>query len=136
MQIYNILFFHIYQLALHSKSNRDMPMFITVSVVSLCFIFNVGSLIFILQGSQIITGMNLFPKSGKILISLLFLGWIAGFYLYKNRYKVIYETCKLKYSKPFSVWRSLLIVIAYYFVSFGILLLTGLYKNHDWIFRD
>ncbi len=118
MGIYNILFFHIYELALHSKSNRDMPMFITVSVITLCFMFNVGSVIFVLQGAQVITDNNLFPKGGKIIGSLLFLGWITGYYLYKSKYKKIYETYKFKYNKPFSVWRSVLIVISVVLVGF------------------
>lgn len=134
MRIYNILFFHIYELALHSKSNRDMPMFIAISVITLCFMFNVGSIIFILQGAQLIADINLFPKSGKIIGGLLFLGLITGYYLYKNRYKAIYEVYKSKHRKPFKAWISVLIVVAYYLVSFGILLLAGLYKNHDWIF--
>lgn len=136
MRIFNHLFFHTYELALNSESNRDMPMLITIPIITLCFMFNVGALIFILQGVHIITATNFFPKSGKIVGGLLFIGWIAGYYLYKNRYKAIHQTYKLKYNRPFNVWKSMLIVIAYYLVSFGGLLLAGLYKNHDWIFRN
>lgn len=136
MQIYNHLFFHVYELAINSESNSDMPMLITIPIITLCFIFNVGAVIFILQGAQIIAATNFFPNSGKIVGGLLFIGWIAGYYLYKNRYKTIYETYKMKYDRPFSAWRSALIVIAYYLVSFGIILLAAFYKNHDWIFKD
>jgi len=113
-----------------------MPMLITIPIIALCFMFNVGAVIFILQGSSIISDVNFFPKSGKIAGGLLFICCIAGYYLYKHRYKEIYESYKLKCNRPFSVWRSIIIVVAYYLVSFGILLLAGLYKNHDWIFRD
>ena len=134
MQIYNPLFFHIYELALHSKSNRDMPLFITVSVISSCFMFNVGSIVFLLQGAELIASENLFPKSGKIVGALLFLGWVTGYYLYKNRYKSIYGMYKSRYLKPFNVWKSVLVVVVYYLASFAILLLSALYKNGDWIF--
>ena len=65
MRIYNLLFIHVYELALRSKSNRDMPMFIVISVITLCFMFNIGSIVFLLQGLQLLPDTNLFPKSKK-----------------------------------------------------------------------
>lgn len=50
MKIYDNLFYHIYELALKSKSNKDMLMFITITVISLCVMFNVFSIFFLLEG--------------------------------------------------------------------------------------
>lgn len=136
MRIINYLFFHVYELALNSESNRDMPMLITVPIVTVCFMFNAGALIFILQGADLITSINFFPKSERIVGGLLFFSFTATYYLYKKRYVTIYERYKSKQNRPFSALKSAVIVIAYYLVSFGILLLAGLYKNHDWIFAD
>jgi hypothetical protein len=35
-----------------------MPMFITVTVITLCFIFNIGSFLFLLQGLGLIKEAN------------------------------------------------------------------------------
>jgi hypothetical protein len=113
-----------------------MPMFITVTVITLCFIFNIGSFLFLLQGLGLIKEANYFPKETRFLGALIFAGIVSGYYLINGRYKTIYSRLKIKYVEPPKTWHSITVVLLYYLLSFGLLLLTGLYKNHDWIFGN
>ena len=134
MIIYNYLFLHIYELALRSKSNKDMPVFITVTVITMCFMFNIFTIFLCLEGAGIIKGIELFPKEFKVVGAITFLLLVAGYYMYKGRYKRIHEKCISKYGSP-KTFKAIVVVVSYYVVSFFLMLLAGLYKNGDWIFR-
>lgn len=124
----------MYELALRSKSNREMPMFITISVINLCFMFNVFSVALILEGLGLAT--DLFPKETRFIGVLVFLGIVSLYYLIGNRYKKIYENYLVKRKRSPSTLKATLIVIVYYTVSGAILFVSALYKNKDWIFES
>lgn len=111
-------------------------MFIVVTVISLCFIFNVGAIILFLQGSGLLgdRDTNYFPKETRFVGALIFLGIVSAYYLIGKRHQTIYQRLKEKYIEPPKTWYSILVVIIYYALSFGLLLIAGLYKNQDWIF--
>jgi hypothetical protein len=136
MYLYNFLFVHIYELALRSKSNRDMPMYVVIPVIALCFMFNVGSIVFVLQGLHALPDTNFFPRSGSLFGALFFLGLICLYYLYGDRYKKIYNAYQERHKEPIKTWKAIAVVLSFYVASFLILLVTALFKNGDWIFAD
>ncbi|NBW37249.1 MAG: hypothetical protein EBR30_19970 [Cytophagia bacterium] len=98
--------------------------------------FNIGSLIFLFQGLGLIKEANYFPKETRLIGALIFAGIVSGYYLINGRYQTIYSKLKSQYIEPPKTWYSIIVVLTYYLLSFGLLLLTGLYKNHDWIFEN
>ncbi len=134
MALYNFLFVHIYELALRSKSNRDMPMYVVIPVITMCFTFNIASIVFILQCLQILPDINFFPRSGRVIGGLFFLGVICLYYLYGGRYKKIYNAYRETHEEPIKTAKAIIVVLSFYVLSFLILLVTALFKNKDWIF--
>lgn len=134
MILYNLLFYHIYELALRSKSNRDMPMFITITVINLCFMFNIFSVFLVLEGFGLIG--NLFPDETKLVGAIVFIGIVSMYYLFGKRYKRIYEHYKSKRKNSPSTFKAIGIVVMYYLVSGIVLFITALFKNKDWLFNS
>lgn len=130
--IYNLLFIHSYKLALHSKSNQDMPLFIPVMFVTACFILNMFSVVFFMEGAGI--SSPAIYNLNKYVIALLLLGAVLFYYLHNRRYKRIYELYEVKHDAPPFLWRSILIVSLYYIISVFIIFLSAFYRNKDWIF--
>lgn len=83
-----------------------------------------------------LTDQNFFPKETRFIGALVFLALVSGYYLYNKRYLKIYDAFKRKEAEPIKTWKAILIIVTYYLISCGVLLLAGLYKNKDWIFRD
>lgn len=133
MVVYNYLFYHVYELALRSRSNRDMPMFATIGIISLVFMFNVFAISFLIEGMSGNKLVN-FSKESRYIGSIAFLLLVSFYYLYKNRYKNIYSNYVRKRSKKPSISYCLMIVFVYYAISFGILLISAMFKNQDGIF--
>lgn len=134
MIIYNSLFYHIYELALRSKSNRDMPMFITILVISLCFMFNVFAILFLAEGFGL--SGNYFQRRFRAIGALVFLGLISFYYLHNHRYKRFYDECSKRYRNRPSTLKAILVVVGYYIVSITLMLVAGMFKNKDWIFSS
>lgn len=130
--IYNYLFVHSYILALRSKSNQDMPLFIPAMLVTMCFILNIFSITFFLEGLGIL-GPELY-KVSKYIAGPLILGLIFFYYLYKKRYKRIFESYKARHDDPPPIWHSIMVVVLYYLVSVFIVFIAAFYRNKDWIF--
>lgn len=133
MKVYNILFYYIYELALRSKSNRDMPMFITVTVITLCVMFNVFSFFFLLEGMGILE-VEYFKKEYRFIGASVFLVLVASYYLYNGRYKKIYGNFVKQRSKKPSTFKAIAIVILFYILSFVGLVIAGMFRNQTWIF--
>ena len=132
MIIYNPLFYYMYELALRSKSNREMPMFITIGVINLCFMFNVFSVVLILEGFGLTT--DFFQKETRFFGVLIFLSFISLYYLIGKRYKRIYNNYKSRRISPPTTLKAILIVVAYYVISGALLFISALFKNKDWLF--
>lgn len=129
--IYNLLFIHSYILALRSKSNQDMPLFVPVMFVTACFIINMFSIVFFLEGTGI--SSPAIYDLNKYVIAPLLLGAVFFYYFHNKRYKRMYESYKAKHNVP-SLWHSIFIVVLYYIVSALIIFLCAFYRNKDWIF--
>lgn len=135
MVIYDLLFYHAYELALKSRSNRDMPMFSVITIITLCFMFNVFAILLFAEGAGIINGVS-FPKSFRILVAILFLGVVTSYYLINNRYQKIYSRMAKRRNGSPSIALSVLVIVTHYVLSFLVALLAGLYKNKDWVFSQ
>lgn len=133
MRIYDYLFYHIYELALRSESNREMPMFIVVPVISLCIMFNIFTLYFLFEGLGILNSIP-YNKEYRFLGTSVLLILVTIYYLPKRRYKTIYDNFVRNRKSPPKLVYSILVVIVYYVLSFTLLLIAGMYKNQAWIF--
>jgi len=76
---------------------------------------------------------SLFRKEYKFIFSILLVVIVLFYYLYNGKYKKIIEYYKKKNVEKVQLHPAVVIFI-YYSISFGLLLLAGMYKNHDWIF--
>jgi len=134
MRIYNYLFYKTYLLAQRSKNFDDMPALGGIIFVVACLMFNIFTITIFLDGIGFLEGYPFkekykYPFVFGLVIIVLF------YYLYKGRYKKIIG----EYERIGNVKGRLhpvIVIIIYYGVSFGLLLLAGLYKNHDWIFAQ
>jgi hypothetical protein len=82
-------------------------------------------------------GVNIgveFKKEYKYIFTFSLLGFLLLYYLYNGRYKRIIE--KFEQRKKGKSIHPIIVIIIYFGISFGLLLLAGLYKNHDWIFAQ
>jgi hypothetical protein len=73
-----------------------------------------------------------FKKEYKYVFTFSLLLLLLLYYLYKGRYKRIIE--KFEHKEKGISLSPIFVIIIYYAISFGLLLLAGLYKNQDWIF--
>jgi uncharacterized protein YacL len=132
MKVYNYLFFKGYQLAVRSRNFDDMPVLGAIVFVVLCIMFNIFTVFFLLEGLGW-TDVS-FEKKYKLPFVLGLVIVILLYYLFKKRYIKILE----KYEQQERVHgiglHPVLVFIMYYGISFGLMLLAGLYKNGDWIF--
>lgn len=131
MKVYNYLFYKSYVLAKRSRNFDDMPILGGIIFVVACVMFNIFAIAQILEGLGVIDVE--FNKRYKFPFAFALVGIMLGYYLFKGRYKRIIE----KYDKDRSgkpQLHPILVIIIYYGISLGLLLLAGLYKNQDWIF--
>ncbi|SEL95081.1 hypothetical protein SAMN05421740_11510 [Parapedobacter koreensis] len=131
--IYNSLFIHSYILALRSKSNQDMPLFIPVMLIGLCLVLNLMSILFFIEGMTT-QHLEIFTDKNEYVVGVLIYCLVFSYYLHKKRYKRIFETYKAKHSEPPAIWWSILVVVLYYLISVFIVFLSAFYRNRDWIF--
>ncbi len=132
MRIYNFLFYKTYLLAKRSRNFDDSPVLGGLIYVTICLSLNFFTIVGLLEAIGYDNGID-FKKEykypfGLILVILLFI-----YYNYKGRYKKIIEKYESKNQGKAQV-HPVIVIIIYYGLSFGLLLLTGMYKNHDWIF--
>jgi hypothetical protein len=99
--------------------------------VVLCVIFNIFTVFLLLEG----LGLEdvSFNKEYKLPFAIGIVLVILFYYLYKGRYKrVLAKHGQLERVRGIGLY-PVLVFIMYYVVSFGLMLLAGLYKNGDWI---
>jgi len=133
MRIYNYLFYKTYLLAQHSKNFEDIPALGGLLFVAPCLMFNIFTVFGLLDAWDVNTGI-VFRKEYKYIFSISLVVILLLYYLYKGRYKRIIEKFEQK-KKGISI-HPIIVIIIYYGISFGLLLLAGMYKNHDWIFAQ
>jgi len=109
-----------------------MPALGGIIFVIACLMFNIFTIAIFLEG---IGFLEDYPFKEKykypFVFSLVFI--VLFYYLYKGRYKKIIEKYE-ELNKGKIQIHSIIVIIIYYLISFVLLLLAGLYKNHDWIF--
>ena len=132
MMIYNYLFFKGYQLAVRSRNFDDMPVLGAIVFVVLCIMFNIFTVFLLLEGLG--WADVSFKKEYKFPFALGLVLVILFYYLYKKRYKKVLERYEQQERVRGIGWHPVLVFIMYYGISFGLMLLAGLYKNGDWIF--
>jgi hypothetical protein len=135
MRIYNLLFYKSYQLSKRSGNFDDVPVLGGITFVVACLMFNIFTFFMLLDGLGIGNSVT-FNKKYKYVFSLLLVVSLFGYYLYNNRYKKILERLEKKESDFIKGLHPIIVIAVYYILSFGLLLLAGLYKNHDWIFKN
>jgi uncharacterized membrane protein len=134
MTIYNKLFFHSYKIGMISGNYAGIETLGGVLWTIPCVMFNILSLYFLAQGFSLTTIQIFDNNYYRYLIGLPILGALLFYYFYKGRGLKIYNKYSQKYRYKSTMY-SWACVIVYYIVSFLILLLTGMFKNHDWIFK-
>jgi hypothetical protein len=133
MMIYNYLFFKGYQLAVRSRNFDDMPVLGAIIFVVSCVMFNIFTVFLLLEGSGWAEGS--FKKEYKFSFSLGLTLTVLFYYLYQGRYKKVLERYEQKERARGIGVHPVLIFVIYYGISFGLMLLAGIYKNGDWIFN-
>lgn len=135
MRIYNLLFYKTYQLSVRSRNFDDIPVLGGLLFVLPCLMFNIFTLFIFLEGIGILDRF-IFVKQLKYPFSFSLILGLLWFYSYKGRYKKIINRFENNPSNIIKSLHPLIIIAMYYISSFGLLLLAGLFKNHDWIFKN
>lgn len=131
MRIYNYLFYKTYLLSQRSKNFDNVPVLGGMLYVTPCLMFNIFTVFMLLDAWSINTGIE-FKKEYKYIFTFSLIVILLLYYKYNGRYKRIIE--KFEQKKNGILIHPIIVIIIYYGISFGLLLLAGMYKNHDWIF--
>ena len=132
MKIYNYLFYKSFVLAKKSKNYDDIPVLGGMVWPFLCMTLNFLTIIGFLEGLNVNTGADFILKY-KLFFSFGSGGLLMFYYSYKGRYKKIVKYYEDRKDKGINI-HPVIVIIFYYVLSFGLLLLAGLFKNKDWIF--
>jgi hypothetical protein len=132
MRVYNYLFYKSYQLAVWSKNFEDIPVLGGIIYVVPCIMFNIFTVSLVLEGFGL-SYIN-FKKEYKYPFTLVLVLVIFMYYHFNGRYKNILKEYEDREKVLGKGIHPIFVIIAYYGISFGLLLIAGLFKNGDWIF--
>src|SRR5687767_12073127 len=110
-----------------------MPTLGGIIFVGICVVFNLFTIYFLIEGLGLKTVS--FKKEYKYPFALILVVVLLMYYLFDSRYKKINEKYEKKERKAGRSIHPIFVIVAYFAVSFGLMLLTALFKNGDWIFR-
>lgn len=130
--IYNFLFYNAYKLAKKSGNFNNTPVLGGGIFVAIVFILNLFSLLFVLEGLQI-TYFE-YNREYSLYVGFSFLTLFLMYYGVDKRYIKIVDSFEKK-NIPKSSSFQLFVVFCYYLITFILLLISGLFKNKDWIFK-
>ncbi|MGE8292524.1 MAG: hypothetical protein ACN6ON_12625 [Sphingobacterium sp.] len=133
MKIYNYLFYKGYQMAVRSGNYQDIPVFGALLYAALCLMFNIFTLLFLLEGANIVSIS--FPKQYRFVLSAVLFGILLFYYLFRGRYKKIIEKYERREEIGYRKIEPILVIVFYVVLNFGLLLLAGLYRHGEWIFK-
>jgi hypothetical protein len=131
--IYDYLFYKSYQLGKWSRNFEDIPVLAGVMWVSMCFMFNVFTITFILEGLGYLNSV-IFDTQYKFIYSLALILLLIFYYTYKGRYKRIIEKYEEKASIKGKGIHPVIVIALYYVISFALGTLAAMYKRHYGIF--
>jgi hypothetical protein len=134
MKVYNYLFYKSYQLAVRSKNFEDMPALGGIIFVVACIMFNIFTISLALEGFGF--SHISFKKEYKYPFALMLVLVILMYYLLNGRYKKIIKKYEDRERELGIGIHPIFVIFAYYGISFGLMLLAGLFKNGDWIFTS
>ena len=132
--IYDYLFFKSYQLGKRSRNFEDLPVLAGVIWVGVCFMLNIFTIAILLEALGF-SGNFVLDRKYKYIFSLLLVLILILNYSFKGRYKRIIEQYEEKERQASKGLHPVIVIIFYYALSFLLLLLAGMYKNGDGIFK-
>ena len=132
MIIYNFLFYNAYLLGKKSGNFIHIPALAGVIVVVPFFIYNLFSLLFVIEGLKIKVFEYDRSYSFYIAFSLLIL-FLLYYSLNKRDIKIVDSFDKKNI--PNSTKFQFFVLFSYHLIGFVILLISALFKNKDWIFK-
>ncbi len=137
--LYDYIFYKGYQLAKKSKNWNDTPVLFATIILAWCIILNTAALLFFLMGlagrnaeiESIFPFLNTYryPFAVVMLLSLWF------YYSYGGRWKRIIDNHEMKKNKSGIRIHPAIVIISAYVGSFLLVLIAGMYKNQDGIFK-
>jgi hypothetical protein len=130
--MYNYLFYHTYYLALKSKSNKSDPYHISIMVVGLTLVLNLGTVSILLESIEILP--FLFTDELMFVWLIFIIGGSYWYYLINKRHKKIYSKFVKKY--PTTILKSIFILLLLYLFNIGLLILTSSYLNKTGVFSN
>lgn len=131
--IYNYLFYKSYQFGKPTADRDDSPVWTGIIWVGGCVMFNVFTVFIVLEALGIVDE-PVFKRSYKLGFSLILVLVLLIYYSYKGRYKKIIEKYEAKERTSGRAYHPFLVVMLYILLSFGILMLAGMYKNGAGLF--
>src|SRR6218665_611827 len=126
--IYNYLFFKSYQLGQKSRNFEDMLVLAGIIWVGICFIFNLFTIVILLEAIGF-SGNFVFERKYKYIFSFVLVLILLFYYLYNERYKKIVEYYEKKERQTGKGVHPIIVIVFYYVVSFIIGMLAAMYKN-------
>lgn len=134
MQIYDYLFYKGYQLAISSRNFDEFPLIGALIFVGLCVMFNCFTILLVFEAIGWIAIS--YDKSYRLIVGLILIIILLGYYLFNSRYKRIIEKYEKLEREKRAGLHPLLVFLVYYGLSFAFLLIAGMYKNGDGIFAN
>lgn len=133
--MYNYLFYKSYQLAQRSKNFEDAPVIGGIWGILLGFMFNVFTVIFIIDAVfQSSIAKNSFFIRGKYIVGIIFIASLWLYFRQGKRWQRIVAKYERREALKGKGIHPAIILIIYYTLSAVLLLLSAMYKNGDGIF--
>lgn len=130
--IYNYLLYKTYKLAKLVKNDDDDAIWLGIMIVGSCLVFNVATIILLIDGIGLIKYSGFDNKYRYIIGALMTLG-VGLYYFRKKRYKKILKEYESKERGKKSI-HPLVPVLVFCVVSILSLMFAAMYKNGDGIF--
>lgn len=131
--MYNYLFFKSYKLGQQSGNFDDSPILGGIVWLAPCIILNIYTFLLFVEGLAKSKGF-IVSKSLSYIVACVLLVLIFAYYKFNNRYRRIIDFYEKKEKAGHKVIQPFLVVIFFYSASIALLVLAGMYKNHDGIF--
>lgn len=130
--VYDYLFYKSYQIAKNSNNFDDTPIFGGIWYFMLGFIFNILTIVFIIEGLVgLAESTNEAYNISKYVGTLLLVICLWLYYKKGNRaMRVVNKYNNIESTNGRSIHPAIVLII-YYVISFGLLMLAGMYRNGD-----
>lgn len=131
--IYNYIFYKSYKLNVTSGNFDMIPIMAGLIWVIPNIVFNLFTILFLVEAS---VGSRFQPnRSYRYIFALIVIGIGLLYYKQNNRYKKIIERYDESEKNSNRRVHPLIVVLGVTTISFLILMIAGMYRNGDWIFK-